>query len=121
MKIKTIRKSLLLFLMCICLSGCGNNSTKEFEENVDKFCESYDKNVISDDPLYKDIGFKTCVSSLAKMAELYEDSELQNSYNDYMRRKISYSVIEPVLEYDEEDGDIRILRGQLVDYLKGND
>lgn len=121
MKIKTIITSVLLLLLCVCLSGCGNSGTKEFEENVDKFCESYDKNVISDDPLYKDIGFKNCVSALAKMAELYEDSGLQKSYNDHMRRRISYSVIEPVLEYDEEDGDIRILRGQLVDYLKGND
>lgn len=52
------------------------------------------------------------------MAGLYEDSGLQKSYNDYMRRRISYSVVEPVLEYDEEDGDIRILRGQLIEYLK---
>lgn len=109
---------LIVLVMLLSLTGCAESKAKEFQENVDKFCESYDKNVISDDPLYKDIGFKTCVSALAKMAELYEDSGLQKSYNDYMRRRISYSVVEPVLEYDEEDGDIRILRGQLIEYLK---
>lgn len=57
---------LIVLVILLSLTGCAESKAKEFQENVDKFCESYDKNVISDDPLYKDIGFKTCVSALAK-------------------------------------------------------
>lgn len=113
-----IKLVLIISVLLISLTGCAESKAKDFQEAVDKFCESYDKNVISDDPLYKDVGLKNCVIALDKMAELYEDSGLQKSYNDYMKGKISYSSIEPVLEYDEEDGEIRILRGQLVEYLK---
>lgn len=120
MQTKHLKTLLICFLLCcITITGCGNSNVKEFQENVDKFCESYNKNVISEDPLYKDVGLKNCVAALGKMTELYEDSKNQKAYNDYMRGKISYSTVEIILQYDQDEGTNRIKDGQLLEYLRG--
>lgn len=111
---------LIITVIMFSLTGCVESKAKEFQDNVDKFCANYDKLIATDDPLYKDIALKGCLYALDEMAELYENSGLQKSYNDYMKRKISYYAVEVVLEYDEEDGNNMILRGQLIEYLKEN-
>lgn len=58
--------------------------------------------------------------ALSKMASLYEDSGLQKSYNDYMNGRVSYYDVEVILEYDEVNDYNKILRGQLIEYLKEN-
>ena len=111
---------LLISLIALSLAGCTAGKRKEFNGAVDRFCKNYDRFSSSNDPSTQDVGLTNCVYALEKMAELYEDSELQKEYNAYMHGRITYDAIETVLFYDEEYGDNRVLRSQLTDHLKEN-
>lgn len=119
---------LLLILIVVSLSGCGNSNTKRFQEAVDDFCDAYTKyNSLQGieyksetDLINEDLSLRKMVSSLKTISEIYEDADNVRAYNDYLRFRIDYDKVEVAIQYDNEDGEQRITKQKLIEYLKDN-
>jgi len=119
---------LLLFVTVTMLSGCGNSKAKQFQEAVDKFADAYTKYAsVCDielksetDMLNEDLSLKSMVSSLKTISDLYEEADNVKAYNNYLRFRIDYDMVEIAIQYDNEDGEPRITNKKLIEYLKDN-
>lgn len=118
LKIILITSFFLLFLTGFAF---GNSDRKDFQENADKFVESYEKYSSSDDLLTQDINLKMCVISLARMVKIYENSSDQDTLNEYLDDRIYADEVQTVLDYNIEDNMEHKLEGALIEYLLRDD
>lgn len=116
--------------MCA-ITGCMNGKTKEFQEAVDNYSdyyydyEKYEKQYevgdmkLLDYEISSDLAQKNMLSNLRDMSDIYDESQNTKAFDDYLRGRITYEMIEKSIEYDEDN--TLPEDSKLIDHIKEMD